>query len=102
MDLRTMSRRTDPETSHAAASSILHLVTDLQDAILGYLITPMSDESLELRRDFGALKPSTIRTRRAELVQLGLVERVGTTLNSTGRQVAVWGITKGATWRRRS
>lgn len=98
-----LARRTDPETSHQAARSLeTQFVTDLQEAILAHLTGgAMPDEAIEQLAEFGALKPSTLRTRRAELVALGLVRAVGQVKNSTGRWVTLWGVTEGAQWRRK-
>lgn len=95
-----VARRTDPETSHAAARSVADL-TGKQQAVLDLLRAsgPMTDEQLidAYRQSAGlssALWPeqseSGIRTRRSELARRGLVESVGTASTRSGRTCRVW------------
>lgn len=90
------ARKTDPHTSHEAATSVKNL-TLTQQAILGLLAYPLCDEELvehyQLRFHCG-LAPmaseSGIRSRRHELAERGLVKAVGETKTASGRKALVW------------
>jgi hypothetical protein len=90
------ARKTDPQTSHEAAKSV-GMVSETQLIILRLLGKPMSDQQLVLA--YSKLMPfkaplaseSGIRSRRAELVQLGLVEAKGESKTLFGRKCIVWG-----------
>lgn len=106
------ARHTDPETSHEAAASITlgHLRTS-QRAVLGILTDHakdgrgLTDEALgriyyqRHRRtpdEYPMQSPSGLRTRRAELVAVGLVEDSGETVRlASGRKAVVWRVTRG-------
>ena len=86
------ARWTDPETSHLAAESVENIT-----AVQGHILTlldkqPMSDDMLvALYRREPIPTPQSIRSRRAELVQQGLVEHTGTFVTMvSGRQARVW------------
>lgn len=90
------ARRTDPETSHAAAASVTDLRTR-QQAVLSALwqLGPVTDEVLVEK--YPTLwpglpqSPSGIRTRRSELCDLGLVEWSGLKRPlASGRAARVW------------
>ena len=96
------ARLTDPETSHQAAASVDN-ITATQTAILKLLgAFPMTDEELVLHYDqqirmgadsydFPRASASGIRTRRAELVQLGFVKDSGQRAKmASGRNAIVW------------
>lgn len=93
------ARRSDPETSHAAARSITSdAIRTSQMAVYALLrrLGPMNDQELVVRyyQQTGGVpyqSPSGIRTRRSELVAAGLVRDSGdrATLDS-GRQAIVW------------
>ena len=86
------ARRTDPETSHAAAESVRNLRMS-QSYVLSILreVGPMTDECLQGWIDPKVMSPSGIRTRRSELVKLGKVEWSGEKVPmSTGRMARVW------------
>ncbi len=87
---RAHARRTDPETSHAAARGILPFIS--QDRVLGALkdLGPMIDEKLcTLLSEFHT--PSRIRTARKELQEKGLVEDSGMLGKTTrGRNAVIW------------
>lgn len=94
------ARRTDPDTSHAAASSV-HDLRQRQAAVLFALraIGPSTDEKLVARYDriFPAIpqSPSGLRTRRHELVTAGLVEWAGTKQPlASGRMARVWRVVR--------
>jgi hypothetical protein len=94
-----VARRTDPATSHAAASSVENL-RETQRAVLE-LVThegPMTDEELArayeiqmVHQEWRHQSPSGLRTRRSELVQKGLLEDSGEKrVMWTGRKAIVW------------
>lgn len=89
------ARQTDPATSHAAASSVDH-ITRTQRRIHALLIEfgPMCDHDIEhrYRMRFGHdASPSGLRTRRAELVEQGLVaDSLQLVLLPTGRSAVEW------------
>lgn len=101
------ARRTDPETSHAAARSVdRRSLTDVH-RMIGRLLAlhgPLTDEQIadayKRRADddprVKTVSPSGLRTRRAELVAAGLVEdaeRVAYT--AAGRRTTVWKLVGG-------
>lgn len=100
--VRAVARSTDPETSHAAAASVGDLRLS-QASVLRFLTAfgPMSDELLCTIYDkfwrqyeYPQQSPSGIRSRRAELVRLGLVVDTGEKVEmTTGRMAKVWGAT---------
>jgi hypothetical protein len=91
------ARKTDPYTSHEAAESVVE-VTETQLAIYGLLKKPMNDQNLiteygklVLSRKAPLASESGIRSRRAELVELELVERKGESKTWSGRKCIIWG-----------
>lgn len=91
-----VARSTDPQTSWEAARSVR--VRESQELVLHVLMVwgPMTDEQLVERltnrsiRD-GRMSPSGARTRRSELVDLGLVVDTGQrTVLASGRRAIVW------------
>ena len=91
------ARTTDPDTSHAAALSLSsHAIRESQQEVLDTLrhFGPLTDRAL-LAILFDAEKksqsPSGIRTRRSELVDLGLVVDTGSRNTApSGRREIVW------------
>jgi len=91
------ARNTDPVTSDLAAESVRQ-VTATQTAILNLLGIPSTDQQLvERYRQEAAsnraprASESGIRTRRAELVERGLVEDSGYRVRTeAGRHAIVW------------
>lgn len=96
------ARNTDPSTSHSAARSVQN-ITATQQAIMKLLqIQPMTDQRLvefytaQIRmgadaRDFPRASESGIRSRRAELVDAGLVKDSGAREKlESGRSAVVW------------
>lgn len=67
-------------------------MTDLQHEVLAALnkYGPMTDERLVRLPRFRRYAPSTIRSRRAELVENGRVRARETRRNKRGRRVQVW------------
>jgi len=93
------ARRTDPTTSHLAAESVDN-ITQTQAFVLRCLKRPRND--VELVNAYRAYKTapmaseSGIRTRRAELVDRGLVIDTGRRVRlSSGRYAIVWGLSNG-------
>lgn len=90
-------RLSDPMTSKLAAMSIApESITDCKRIILEYLQTPHTDEQLVERwgipmsRMVAHQSPSSIRSRRAELTDLGLVQAVGYGKTRSGRKAILW------------
>lgn len=96
------ARKLDPQTSHDAANSVQHL-TQTQMGILNVLSKtdlPLSDERIielyEVQVRHGLLpraSQSGIRSRRAELTELGLVEPRAFGRTVSGRRCTLWGLT---------
>lgn len=93
------ARKTDPQTSHAAAASVGNL-TATKLAILDILTRPMPDEDLidryYVRVEVGLApkaSPSGIRSRRKELFDADLVESAGFDKTASGRSTVVWRVT---------
>lgn len=88
------ARRTDPETSHAAASSLRpDRIATLRSEVLCVFVAigPMDDGALVGILHPRGWSPSGIRTRRAELVESGLVEDSGIRQKLlSGRYAIVW------------
>ena len=90
---RAVARRTDVWSSHEAASSIKR-IRESQQAVLEALtiLGPMTDEELVSR--YGGRpqqSPSGLRTRRSELVELGVVRDSGQRrVLRSGRRAIVW------------
>ena len=88
-------RKTDPDTSRDAALSVSEqTITKTQVFILKALRRPRTDQELvEVFRKFKTApwaSESGIRSRRAELVQRGLVTVVGESKTASGRRTYVW------------
>lgn len=92
-DKRARARRTDPNTSHAAADFITPALREIQLQVLMWAQRRGSFTDAELVRHFGG--GSTYRTRRAELVERGLIEDSGERVNVEGHRCkfAVWRLT---------
>lgn len=91
------ARKTDPVTSHEAADSV-EKVSTTQLAVYKLLKKHMTDQ--ELHTAYVSMvtigkapmaSESGIRSRRAELVQLNLVEPKGFARTWSGRRCIVWG-----------
>jgi hypothetical protein len=92
------ARKSDPVTSYEAAASV-HSITETQRAIFTALSNrPMTDEQLVdayyQMVDFGSAplaSPSGIRSRRAELVQMGyVIDSKERQRLASGRNAIVW------------
>lgn len=95
-----VARMTDPETSHEAARSLkAEKLNETQNAIMQILDgNDLTDEEIAQRHFAGAeagfwlhASESGLRSRRAELVQGGLVQKVGKSQTRFGRAALVWG-----------
>lgn len=105
-EVRAAARSSDPDTSHEAAASLPPIVLRwLWECVLTlfYLRGPMRDEILtKLYRGFYDLNlppaSSTVRSRRRELVKLGLIRKTGAKQKMSGskrkRGSIVWGFTQ--------
>ena len=86
----------DPDTSHLAAEDITPRIRILQAAVLSFAAScrpfGFTDPALSAHFDTHS---STYRTRRAELVAMGMIEDSGerTCIGVSGRKHAVWRIT---------
>lgn len=76
----THTRRDDPVTSRQAAQSIAGSVSNLQRLVLDYVKNHRGCTDREmvdtLRKEHGGSE-STYRTRRSELVDMGLIKALG-------------------------
>jgi hypothetical protein len=93
--LAARARRTDPETSHEAAASVVNM-TEKRQAVLDCLraIGKGHDQAiLDAYRSMSLPEQSDsgIRSRRAELVRMGHVVDRGVLLIN-GQQHTVWGL----------
>lgn len=93
---RAVARSTDPYTSWEAARSVRNITEHQGEVLAAYHgRKDMADEDLvEWLRSHGSRQsPSGIRTRRAELVTLGLLADTGDrVVGSTGRRMILWGL----------
>jgi len=93
------ARLSDPTESHEAAGSISVGHKAASQAIILHILRdagcPLTDEEIgEEAVWFGTWSPSRLRTARAELVEQGLVRKVGTTLPEGHRtHCALWDVT---------
>jgi len=94
------ARRSDPQQSHAAARSVVNLGRT-RDEIIRILLNcgPQTDEQIwreyvyRSTRKYSTMpkvSPSGLRSRRAELVKMGLVEQCGEGVTQAGRTCAKW------------
>jgi len=91
MEQLPLARATDPQTSHDAAASLSN-ITDLQREIVQVfkLREHFTDEEL-VGTFYGYASPSGVRTRRKELVDLGLLKDSGERrVLLSGRKGIVW------------
>lgn len=95
------ARTTDPQTSHEAAESVQHL-TQTQMGILNVLSIsryPLTDQEIasiyqsQVRHKLAPMaSESGLRSRRAELTELGLVVPKGFGRTASGRRSISWGL----------
>jgi hypothetical protein len=91
----TRARPGDPDTSHAAARRIQHTMTDVQIQVLTYFrsIYPRAITDLDLQSYFNDDK-STYRTRRSELVAMGLIVDTLERRHQDGSNRVLWAAVK--------
>lgn len=91
-------RHDAPGTSREAARFIAGSVSNLQKLVLGYIINHRGTTDREmvdaLRKEHGGSE-STYRTRRSELVEMGLVKQLGT-VKHNGKSHQTWAATEEA------
>jgi hypothetical protein len=93
---RAFARRSDPDTSHEAAAVVTPTLRKLQAEVLAFAAScgPQGFTDPELAEHFDC-QGSTYRTRRSELVTMGLVMDSGQRRASPAkRKFAVWRITE--------
>lgn len=92
---RTLHRNTDPETSRMAAESVVPKLRKLQAEVLAYAqgCGFIGFTDLDLAKHFNNAG-STYRTRRAELVRLGLIEDSSKMRIQKGRAHTIWRCTQ--------
>ena len=93
--LEARARAGDPQTSYDAARSIGDMTAKRQAVLEVLRLGAATDDEIADTYRSMTLPPqseSGIRTRRGELVQLGLVRQVGTATKANGRRAVVWGI----------
>ncbi len=89
------ARSTDPDTSHEAARSV-GKIRESQQAIFAFLreYGAHTDEEIWETFEHSGISPSGARTRRSELVTMGLVRDSGQRKRlQTGRRAIVWEVT---------
>jgi hypothetical protein len=86
----SLARRTDIDTSHAAAASVVDSLNRLQADVLDVfrMNGSMTDKTLNACFDGFDYAESTVRKRRSELTALGLIKDTG---ERDGRH-AVWAL----------
>jgi hypothetical protein len=84
------------ETAAAALARVSPEVSRLQELVFGCFerYGEMTDEKLEGLPELASLGPSTIRTRRSELIDLSKLEAVGKTVNARGNPVTIFAVAK--------
>ena len=88
-----LSRSSDPETSQRAAEQIGGRINTIQAKVLWWAkeVYPRGFPDAELEQAFPEYGPSTVRTRRRELVDAGLIEDSGfRVVNKKGRTCIIW------------
>ena len=95
----SLSRNTDPPTSHDAARTVEKKLNDLQATVLEFIRQrgTVIDSDLVARGVSQGYAESTLRKRRTELSQMGLLELVGQRKNQRGRKELVWQVTPSQT-----
>jgi hypothetical protein len=88
------ARSSDPQTSHDAARSVKDISKAQRHVMMALNREPMTDEQISswMYEWLGSLiSPSGARTRRAELVAMGLVEDSGQRgKTKAGRATIIW------------
>ena len=93
-ELVGLVRRPEYETSIEGATTIAPRRSQLQLRVLRSfaIYGPMTDEELRAIPEFEHMAESTVRKRRTELFQQGLVNPIGKKPNSRGRNMLIWSI----------
>lgn len=94
--IKGLVRVVDPDTSRLAAECLIPNLTKLQALVYETikLHGPVTDEKLENCFDRNAFGPTTIRKRRTELYQAGVLRDVGRATNARGRSMILWDIVR--------
>lgn len=97
--IRGMVRKGDPFTCFLAASTIQKKASMLHEQITTAIRYrgDMTDQELEDLTQFSAYAYSSVRKRRTELVQAGLLVCVGYRKNNRGNTMQVWDLAGRAT-----
>ena len=92
LGLPPASRKKDPETAKDAGRIFEDRgLGSLHRQVLAALDDgPLTDEDLERRPEFAHLGPSTVRKRRHELYDIGMIVHFDTVRNSRGRTMMRW------------
>jgi hypothetical protein len=95
MNLSSLVRNIDPDTSLAAARAVEPRLSDLQKIVWEYIRSrgTVIDSDLVAWGISQGYAESTLRKRRTELSQMGLLELVGQRKNQRGRKELVWQVT---------
>jgi len=101
MTTKARARKTDPATSHEAATSVSgEAMSETKKAIVNLLsIQSMTDDELFMRYFQGAelghwqhASQSGVRSRRSELVKSGVIRAKGFSKTKFNRPTTIWGI----------
>lgn len=85
------TRWSDPDTSFEAADKVTPKLKKIQTEVYLLFKAKVRMTDLELQRAFGS-SGSTHRTRRAELVELGLIRDSGKRVKQDGSNRIIWEI----------
>lgn len=98
--LNAKARKTDPQTSHEAATSVSES-NRVYQVIKALLSVPMTDEELAEAYAIATAQniapqqsPSGLRTRRNELYRARQVEPIGYGKSNSNRRAIIWQTTK--------
>ena len=91
-NIKGMVRKGDPMTCFLAATGVERKASLLHENILMALQEggPMTDQELEDLPQFRHYAYSTVRKRRTELYQSGLVTSIGTKKNRRNQTMLIW------------
>lgn len=90
-----LTRSTDPDTSREAAASVMDRLTDLQRMVYDFIRERGTaiDSDIVAWGFLHGYAESTLRRRRTELAQMGLLEVCGRRKNKRNRRELVWQVT---------
>lgn len=88
-----LTRNLDPQTSYEAGEKIIPKLRKIQQEVYDYFLAvgPVGATDLDLQTHFNR-HGSTYRTRRAELVELGLIIDTGQRREQQGSRRNVWAV----------